>query len=193
MITKSKLNGGLGVLKLETQNEALLLKYLHKFYNNHDLPWVSLIWNNYYMTGRIPDQRRIGSFWWKSLLNLLDNYKGLASPIIGNGSTILFWDDLWNNGIPKQQYPELFSFANDTKLSIVKVKQKEHLFQIFQLALSEQAYEQYLDLNEIWDIIIINNTNDRWTYIWGSDTYSTQKTYMQLIGHSNVHIVYKWL
>jgi hypothetical protein len=193
MITKSKLNGGLGVLKLETQNEALLLKYLHKFYNNHDLPWVSLIWNNYYMTGRIPDQRRIGSFWWKSLLNLLDNYKGLASPIIGNGSTILFWDDLWNNGIPKQQYPELFSFANDTKLSIVKVKQKEHLFQIFQLALSEQAYEQYLDLSEIWDRIIINNTNDRWTYIWGSDTYSTQKTYRQLIGHSNVHIVYKWL
>jgi hypothetical protein len=59
MITKPKLNGGLGVLKLETQNEALLLKYLHKFCNNHDLPWVSLIWNNYYMTGRIPDHRRI--------------------------------------------------------------------------------------------------------------------------------------
>jgi hypothetical protein len=60
------------------------------------------------------------------LLNLLDNYKGLASPIIENGSTILFWDDQWNNGIPKQQYPELFSFADDTKLSIVEVKQKEH-------------------------------------------------------------------
>ena len=43
MITKPKCNGGLGVLKLETQNEALLLKYLHKFYNNHDLPWVSII------------------------------------------------------------------------------------------------------------------------------------------------------
>jgi hypothetical protein len=118
----------------------------------------------------------------------LDNYKCLASPIIENGNTILFWDDLWNNGIPKQQYPELFSFANDTKLSIVEVKQKEHLFQIFQLPLSEQAYEQYLDLSEIWDRIIINNTNDRWTYIWGLDSYSTQKTYRQLIGHSNVHI-----
>jgi hypothetical protein len=55
MIVKPKPNGGLGVLKLETQNEALLLKYLHKFYNNHDLSWVSLIWNNYYNAGRIPD------------------------------------------------------------------------------------------------------------------------------------------
>jgi hypothetical protein len=37
MITKPKDSGGLGVIKLETQNEALLLKYLHKFYNNQDL------------------------------------------------------------------------------------------------------------------------------------------------------------
>jgi hypothetical protein len=33
----------LGVIKLETQNEALLLKYLHKFYNNHNLPWINII------------------------------------------------------------------------------------------------------------------------------------------------------
>jgi hypothetical protein len=100
MITKPKCSGGLGVLKLETQNEALLLKFLHKFYNNHDLPWVNIIWNIYYLFGRLPDHMRIGSFWWKSLLNLLRNFKSLAYPIIGNGRTILFCDDLWNSGIP---------------------------------------------------------------------------------------------
>ena len=36
--------GGLGVLNLKVQNEALLMKFLHKFYNHHDIPWVSLIW-----------------------------------------------------------------------------------------------------------------------------------------------------
>jgi hypothetical protein len=118
---------------METQNEALLHKYLHKFYNNHDLPWVSIIWNNYYLFSRLRGHRRIGSFWWKSLMNLLHNYKSLAYPIIGNGRTILFWDGLWNSGIPNQQYPELFSFANNTKLSIGEVKQQEHIFQIFQL------------------------------------------------------------
>lgn len=53
MIVKPKSEGGLGVLKLETQNVALLMKYLHKFYNKSDLPWVWLIWNNYYSGGRL--------------------------------------------------------------------------------------------------------------------------------------------
>jgi hypothetical protein len=144
----AKKQRGLGVVRLETHNKALLLKYLHKFFNNYDLPWVNLIWNNYYRSDRLPSCLRIGSFWWRSLLSLVQNFKGLASPIIGNGRTILFWDDLWNKGIPAQQYPELFSFACNRKLSIKEAKQKEHLFEIFQLPLSEQAYEQYLELNE---------------------------------------------
>jgi hypothetical protein len=40
------------------------------------------------LSSRLPDHRRIGSFWWKSLLNLLHNYKSLAYPIIGNGRTV---------------------------------------------------------------------------------------------------------
>jgi hypothetical protein len=40
MIVKPKLECGLGVLKLEIQNEALLMKYLYKFYNKSDLSWV---------------------------------------------------------------------------------------------------------------------------------------------------------
>jgi hypothetical protein len=55
---------------------------------------------------------------------------------------------MWNRGIPTQQYLELFSFACNTKLSIEEAKQQEHLSQNFQLPLSEQAYEQYLELHE---------------------------------------------
>jgi len=43
MVTKSKEEGGLGVLDLKIQNEALLLKNFHKFYNRADIPWVHLI------------------------------------------------------------------------------------------------------------------------------------------------------
>jgi hypothetical protein len=46
-----KSQGGLGILNLRVQNEALLLKNIHKFYNQHDLPWVALVWNNYYRQG----------------------------------------------------------------------------------------------------------------------------------------------
>jgi hypothetical protein len=62
MITQPKSNGGLGVVRLETHNKALLLKFLHKFFNNHDLPWVNLVWNNYYRTYRLPRCSSIGSF-----------------------------------------------------------------------------------------------------------------------------------
>jgi hypothetical protein len=92
-ITQRKVSGGLGVLRLETQNDALLLKFFHKFFNSYDLPWVNIIWNKYYTPGGLPGHRRIGSFWWKSMLKLLHNFKGLTHPIIGNGRSILFWED----------------------------------------------------------------------------------------------------
>jgi hypothetical protein len=190
MITQPKRNGGLGVVRLETQNKALLLKFMYKFFNNHDLPWVNLVWNNYYRTNRLPSCSNIGSFWWKSLLSLLQDFKGMVAPTIGNGRTILFWEDLWNKGIPAQQYPELFSFACNTKLSIKDAKQKEHLLELFQLPLSVQAYEQYLELNETWGQIRVTNTKDTWKLIWGSEIFSTKQTYKHLMGQSHVHQIY---
>jgi hypothetical protein len=51
MVTKPRLKGGLGVINLKVQNEALLMKNLHKFFNKQELPWVQLIWTNYYNNG----------------------------------------------------------------------------------------------------------------------------------------------
>jgi hypothetical protein len=38
MVCLPKEEGGLGVLNLSIQNEALLLKNLHKFFNKMDIP-----------------------------------------------------------------------------------------------------------------------------------------------------------
>jgi hypothetical protein len=193
LVTRRKVNGGLEVLRLDTQNDALLLKFLHKFFNSYDLPWVNLIWNKYYSSRGLPGHRTIGSFWWKSMIKLLHNFKGLVHPIIGNGRSIYFWEDQWNQNIPRQQYPELFSFAKSTKLSIAEVKEHDHLSGIFQLPISEQAYEQYLELQVVWEQIILSTVQDRWRYIWGSDSYSTQKAYRHLMGQTQVHHIYKHL
>ena len=48
LVCRPKKNGGLGILDIKTQNTALLLKFLHSFYNKHGIPWVHLIWNTYY-------------------------------------------------------------------------------------------------------------------------------------------------
>ena len=46
MICKPKNQGGLGVLNLRIQNQALIIKHLFKFFNKADIPWVKLIWNS---------------------------------------------------------------------------------------------------------------------------------------------------
>jgi hypothetical protein len=77
LATRLKNDGGLGI-NLKTQNDALLLKSLHKIFNWVDCPWVDLIWNNHYSDGNLSGQRPQDSFWWRVVLKQLDNYKGIA-------------------------------------------------------------------------------------------------------------------
>lgn len=46
---------GLGVLNLNAHNDAGLLKFLHRFFNKANIPWVNLVRKNYYHSGKLPD------------------------------------------------------------------------------------------------------------------------------------------
>jgi hypothetical protein len=48
MVCRLKAKGGLGIINLKIQNKCLLLKHLHNFYNDADLPWVRLVKHAYY-------------------------------------------------------------------------------------------------------------------------------------------------
>lgn len=68
VVMQPKEKGGLGIINLRLQNDALLMKRLSKFYNKENIPWVCLIWNKYY-SNRVPHAtREVGSFWWKDVL-----------------------------------------------------------------------------------------------------------------------------
>jgi hypothetical protein len=54
MVCLPKEEGGLGVLDITKQNESLLLKHLHKFYNKVPIPWVQLVWEKYYSRNKLP-------------------------------------------------------------------------------------------------------------------------------------------
>jgi hypothetical protein len=97
--TRPKSDGGIGITNLSTQNNALLIKNLHKFYNIMDIPWVNLIWENYYSNGTVPASRPKGSFWWKALLKLTSSFKGISEADIKDGQIVLLWQNLWNNNI----------------------------------------------------------------------------------------------
>lgn len=54
MVRVRKEERGLGVIDIEKQNKALLIKNLHKFFNRLDLPWIHLIWEKHYRNGQLP-------------------------------------------------------------------------------------------------------------------------------------------
>ena len=80
MVCKPNKHGGLGVINIKVQNDALLMKFLHKFYNKLDVPWVHLIWNTYY-ADKVPHATNpVGSFWWHDILKLTPVFRGISSP-----------------------------------------------------------------------------------------------------------------
>lgn len=95
MVCVPKSEGGLGVLNLKTQNEALILKYLDKFFNREDIPWVHLVWEKHYKNGKLPNHIKRGSFWWRDVLKLLDKFKGMAAVTLEDRSSCFLWSDLW--------------------------------------------------------------------------------------------------
>ena len=94
MVRKPKRKGGLGVINLQVQNDALLLKHLHKFYSKVDVPWVNLIWSKYYSNKVSHATREVGSFWWKDVQWLSIIFRNIARCNIGDGTTVTLWHDL---------------------------------------------------------------------------------------------------
>ena len=147
MLSKEK--GGLGIINLRLQNDALLMKHLSKFYNRADLPWVRMVWTRYY-TNRVPHAaREVGSFWWKDILRLNLLFRGIAKCTIGNGQSVCFWGDIWmNDQIIATKYPRLASFAKSEEISVYAVMQAEDLDSLFMLPFSNEAYAEFVSLQE---------------------------------------------
>jgi hypothetical protein len=70
IVQQPKNKGGLRVINLRLQNDALLLRHLHRFFNKMEIPWIQLIWLKYYRNKLPHASREVGSFWWKDILRL---------------------------------------------------------------------------------------------------------------------------
>jgi hypothetical protein len=184
----------MGILNLQTHNEALLLKHLHKFFNKDNLPWVELIWDKHYRNGKLPSSNKPkGSFRWRDVLKLFDKYKGMASVMIHDRQSSLLWKDLWNGQVREIQFPELYSFAKNKSISLRKAFDSVNFHDLFNLPVSVEAYNQMQEFQLELSELVLSEENDKWTYIWGNTQFSSSKAYKSLTGHSQVHPIYRWL
>lgn len=160
-VCKPKSHGGLGVLDLHTHNKSLLMKFLHKFLNKSDIPWVNIIWESYYRNS-LPGERMVGSFWWKAILKLLPTFRQLHVCKAGPGNTIRVWADRWQDIPLQMQYPELFSFAINREATLSDVQQLDDLSQLFHRPLSLEAYDQY----NAMQLLIMNRDSSADRDVW---------------------------
>jgi hypothetical protein len=188
-----KKEGGLGVLNLSIHNDSLLMKFLHKFYSKADIPWVHLVWDNYYANGRLPGQQIKGSFWWKDVVKLIPQFKNMASAVVRDGSSVLLWQDKWNGHTLQQDFPELFSFAKKTDVTVKAILHNNQLECNFHLPLSLEAHQQFLIFESLIADIEHSAEHDSWAYSWGNALFSATKVYKLLVGHRQVHPVFNWL
>jgi hypothetical protein len=188
--------GGLGILNLEIQNDTLLLKYMHKFMNKADVPWVDLIWHTHY-NGKVPHAApKAGSFWWKDICSLFDQYRGIASCSIGSGNSVLLWKDKWlNEELLANSYDRLFSFALNQDISVFEGLQTGNLASLFYLPLSVQAFDELQLLQGSLNVLRENadGDNDQWKYSLNNGTYTSSSYYKFLFQGLPAETVFKWL
>lgn len=144
-VSLSKEHGGFGVLDLAMQ----------KFFNSHDLPWVQLICETYFQDKSL-ETSKVGSFWWKGISKLIPSYKEIAKCTIGNGNTIMLWQDRWSEHILQNQFPELFSFAAQQDIFIKDTLDKIDLLELFHTPLYTQAFDQFSQLQTLTEGIHCN-------------------------------------
>ena len=177
MVCRPKDSGGLGVLNLRIHDDALLLKYLHKFYNKWDTPWVQLIWDTYY-TDQIPHAcDPCGSFWWRDVIKLIPTYQGISKVSLGNGENFLFWKDMWREEILVASYPRALSYAKNEDLSVQQFLGITNLQEAFHLPLSHQAHAELKQLQLEVSEVQLSNEIDKWTYVWDTNHFSTKQYY----------------
>lgn len=185
LVCKPKKKGGLGVINLEFQNIALLIKHLDKFFNQKSLPWVQLIWNKYYLNSDKPPHahKEKGSFWLKDIFRLIPYFRAFSQVTLGQGNSAFFWKDIWNNRQLEHEFPILFSFAKNKDITIQSFLTAQDLSQKFHLPLSVQAMQEWEGLSDKIQGIQTNINPDKWTYSWNTEIYHSKKVYKLFFNH----------
>jgi hypothetical protein len=190
---RSKADGGLGIIDLRAHNVALLMKFLHKFYNRADLPWVDITWTHFYRNSRPPRERKNdGSFWWCDIMSLAPKFLQMAKCTVRSGSSVSFWHDPWDLGILKDIYQQLSSFSRNKSCSVLQLLSWDESRAFF-LPLSQIAFDQLCALKEtLLALQLPSSGADVWTYTWGSD-FSSHWAYITLQGSHPASHIFKWM
>jgi hypothetical protein len=167
---------------------------LHKFYNNEDIPWIHLVRDAYYHQAIPHAVVLAGSFWWKSIISLSDDCRSITKCEVGNGSSVLFWSDLWKDNLFDSSFRRLFSYAKDKFQSVKEFFERESVLDNFHLPLSVQAHDELADLQVILhNASLIPESNDSWIFKLGNKGFRPNNVYKQAFDHIAIDLSSCWI
>jgi hypothetical protein len=113
--------------------------------------------------------RAKGSFWWRDILRLHTQFRGVAIFHLNQGDTISFWDDFIDGTLQSEKFSHLLHFAKDLVVSLYSLRLAENLIDHFKIPMTRVAYNEFLELQTFLSSLppIDHHANDSWHFIWG--------------------------
>lgn len=140
-------------------------------------------------------RREKGSFWWKDIIRLHIQYRGVACCKPHTGDTVSFWDELLLDSIFSMKYPNLHSFAKNDIISLKTARETVNIVDLFRIPMTRLAHNEMLLLAE--DLNEINNSyakgKDEWVFMWGNHHYSVKRFYQHHFAAIKPPITILWI
>ena len=128
------------------------------------------------------------------MLRLSNTFRGVASCLLGDGSTIFFWEDLWKNQILANSLPALYDHAMNKKQSVSSIVNSDELGSIFRLPLGQMAEAELQQIQGVINSVPYDDRGkDSWYLIWGSQKYTASRFYRFSFENIQVGTCFKWL
>jgi hypothetical protein len=89
--------------------------------------------------------------------------------------------------------PELYSFAKKPDISLKNASSASSIVSLFNLPLSIEAFQQFQQIENIFQNLQLDGVKDVWLYIWGSSIFTSKRAYRHLIGTCSAHPIFKWI
>jgi hypothetical protein len=91
-----------------------------------DVLWLRILKAKYFPLSSplmcLPGSGTSVSQFWRQLLNVRDDFRGLVKFTVGNGESVRFWLDWWTGEGPlATSFPVLFSFVSVPSISIAEL------------------------------------------------------------------------
>jgi hypothetical protein len=102
-----------------------------------------------------------GSFWWRDVMKLSEQFRNVSNVLQGRGDTFLFWSDRWQ-----------------------EVYDQEDMILLFHLPLLSQAFSEFQQLSNIMHSNALSADRDCWIYNLGP-FFQTCKFYKQVLRSSS--------